>query len=143
MSLNLSEINEGAIQEKFDYEMDQVFANILDKNTEATKKRQVTLTIDVMPDKKREQVTITCVSKSKLVPREETETKVLFGRNENTGRIEAAELKSGARGQMFMDPDDLKVKTDVGQPVDELEKPEQESEPEKKEVIDFQKRQSN
>lgn len=139
MKLNLSEINDGAIQEKFDYEMEQVFANILDKNTEATKKRQVTLTIDVVPDKKREQVTITCISESKLVPREETETKVLFGRNENTGHIEAAELKSGARGQMFMDPDDLKVKTDTGQPVDELEKPE----PETKEVIDFQKRQSN
>lgn len=139
MDLNLSKINDGAIQEKFDYEMEQVFANILDKNTDVTKKRQVTLTIDVVSDKDREMVTIACTSKSKLVPREETETKILFGRNENTGHIEAAELKSGARGQMFMDPDDLQVKTDTGQPVDELEKPE----PEAKEILDFQKRKSN
>lgn len=140
INLNLSELNDGAIQEKFDYEMEQVFENILDMNTNPTKKRQVTLIIDVAPDKDREMVTFSCKSKSKLVPREETETKVLFGRNRDTGYIEAAELKSGVRGQMFMDPDDLKVKTDTGQPADEIEK---EEATDTSEVIDFKRRQNN
>lgn len=89
INLKLSEINDGAIQEKFNFEMNQVFENILDLNTEATKKRTVTLTIDVTADKNRELVQISCKSKSKLISREETETKILFGRNPQTGYIEA------------------------------------------------------
>lgn len=138
MDLDLSKINDGAIQEKFDHEMEKVFENILDRNTDYSKKRQVTLVIDVTSDKDRELVTIACTSKSKLIPRDETETKILFGRNDSTGYIEAAELKSGARGQMFMDPDDLQVKTDVGQSVEEIEKQEAK---EQTEVVDFQKKQ--
>ena len=65
---------------------------------------------------------LACKSKSKLVPRDENETKVLFGRNAETGYIEANELKSGARGQMYMDPEDLKVKTDTGESVEDIEK---------------------
>ncbi|MGM0237467.1 hypothetical protein [Enterococcus sp. AZ103] len=137
ISLNLSEINECAAQEKFEYEMEKVFENILDKNTEATKKRTVTLTVDVIPDKDRELVVLNISSKSKLVPRDETSTKILFGRNSGSGFIEASELVSGARGQLFMDPDDLKIKTDVGESVDEIE------EQEKNEVIDFKKRRNN
>lgn len=138
IDLNLNKINEGAIQEKFEYEMEQVFENILDLNTDPTKKRAVTLTIEIAADKNRELVVMTCKSKSKLIPRDESETKVLFGRNADTGYIEANELKSGARGQMYMDPEDLKVKTDTGQPVDEIETVELQ-----KEVIDFRKKVSN
>ena len=56
------------------------------------------------------------------MPRDENETKVLFGRNAETGYIEANELKSGTRGQMYIDPEDLKVKTDTGESVEDIEK---------------------
>lgn len=137
IDLNLSTLNEGALQEKFEYEMQNVMENILDKNTDPTKKRSVTLKIDVIPDKERELLVLSCSSQSKIVPREETTTKVLFGRNDQTGYLEAAELKSGARGQMFIDTDDMTVKTDTGQPVEELEKSE------KPEIVDFKKRKTN
>ncbi|MEB6147372.1 hypothetical protein [Enterococcus casseliflavus] len=136
LDLDLSKIDEGAVQEKFEHEMEKVIENILDRNTNPTKKRSITITIDVLPSKDRDMFVLATQTKSKLVPREETETKVLFGRNEDTGMLEAAELKSNARGQMFIDPDDLKVKTDTGQPVEELEKKENE-------IVDFRKRQSN
>lgn len=136
IDLDLSKIDDGAVQEKFAHEMEKVLENILDRNTDPTKKRSVTLTIDILPNKDRDMLVLASQCKSKLVPREETETKVLFGRNSDTGKLEAAELKSNARGQLFMDPDDLQIKTDTGQPVDELE--ENENKP-----IDFRKHQTN
>ncbi|AMG48622.1 hypothetical protein AL523_01920 [Enterococcus gallinarum] len=136
IDLDLSKIDDGAVQEKFAHEMEKALENILDRNTDPTKKRSVTITIDIIPNKDRDMFILASQCKSKLVPREETETKVLFGRNSDTGKLEAAELKSNARGQLFMDPDDLQIKTDTGQPVDELE--ENENKP-----IDFRKHQTN
>lgn len=136
IDLDLSKIDDGAVQEKFAHEMEKALENILDRNTDPTKKRSVTITIDIIPNKNRDMFILASQCKSKLVPREETETKVLFGRNSDTGKLEAAELKSNARGQLFMDPDDLQIKTDTGQPVDELE--ENENKP-----IDFRKHQTN
>ncbi|WP_445448788.1 hypothetical protein [Enterococcus faecalis] len=141
INLNLAEINEGAMQEQFDHEMEQVMENILDLNTDPTKKRLVTLTVEVVADKNRELLTMVCKSKSKLVPRDESETKVLFGRNIDTGHIEANELKSGARGQMYMDPEDLQVKTDTGESVEEIEQQEQAKK--EIEVIDFRQKATN
>lgn len=136
IDLDLSKIDDGAVQGKFAHEMEKVLENILDRNTDPTKKRSVTITVDIIPNKDRDMLILASQCKSKLVPREETETKVLFGRNLDTGKLEAAELKSNARGQLFMDPDDLQIKTDTGQPVDELE--ENENKP-----IDFRKHQTN
>lgn len=136
IDLNLSTIDDGAIQEKFEHEMAKVLENVLDRNTEPTKKRTITLTIEVISNKDRDMFVLSTKSNSKLVPREETETKVLFGRNQDTGQIEAGELKSSARGQLFMDPDDLQVKTDTGQPVEEIERRESG-------IVDFQKQQIN
>lgn len=136
IDLDLSKIDGGAVQEKFAHEMEKVLENVLDRNTDPTKKRSVTITVDIIPNKDRDMLILASQCKSKLVPREETETKVLFGRNSDTGKLEAAELKSNARGQLFMDPDDLQIKTDTGQPVDELE--ENENKP-----IDFRNHQTN
>jgi hypothetical protein len=136
IDLDLSKIDGGAVQEKFAHEMEKALENILDRNTDPTKKRSVTITVDIIPNKDRDMFILASQCKSKLVPREETETKVLFGRNSDTGKLEAAELKSNARGQLFMDPDDLQIKTDTGQPVEEIEEKENE-------IVDFRKRQSN
>lgn len=129
IDLNLARLGDGSVQEKFDYEMEQVMRNVLDPNTDAEKKRQIVLTIDIEPDEEREMLFVSVSSKSKLVPRKSASTKILFGRGDN-GKIEAAELKSGVRGQTYFDPDDGKVKTDTGQDIDDVEKQE-------KEVIDF------
>lgn len=51
-------------------------------------------------------------------------------------------MKSGARGQMYMDPEDLKVKTDTGESVEDIEKEQKESAT-KQEVIDFRKKVTN
>ena len=45
---------------------------------------------------------------------------MMAGRNDS-GYIQAAELKSNAPGQMFFDANDSTLKTDIGVPVEEIE----------------------
>lgn len=116
----LSEINEGALQEQFNHVMHAVVENILDPNTDATKKRQITITLDIKPNEYREDFVMNAVVKSKLVPRDEVTSRVLIGRDEK-GKLVANELKSGQRGQTYFDPEDSELKDDQGTPITELE----------------------
>lgn len=132
INFNLSEIANGGAQEKFSRELKRVCANILDENTDPTAKRGITLTIGFTPNDSRDAVSIVASVKSKLAPQKGVSTTMLLGQNEDTGMIEANELKSGAKGQTYFDPNDSTLKTDTGKPVDEVEK--QDS----KKVIDLQ-----
>lgn len=131
INLNLSEMAEGGIQEKLDLELQKVLDNIQDLNTEAGAKRKITLTLEFKPDDNREIIATTSAFKTTLAPTVGVATTILTGRNENTGMIEASELKSRVKGQMYMDPEDSVVKTDTGVPVEQLEKESQ--------VLDLQK----
>lgn len=50
IDLQLSELANGAIQEKLNGELEKVFANIHDPNTPATAKRGVTIKLEFKPD---------------------------------------------------------------------------------------------
>lgn len=115
VELNLSQISDGGLQEKFDREIQQVFANVQDLNTEATKKRKVVVTIEFIPDDSRETVNLNSSIKTTLAPQVAVSSTMLTG-IDNQGRIVAKELKSGLKGQMFLDPDDnFEIKTDTGE----------------------------
>lgn len=58
----------GAIQERADYEMSRIMANILDANTSAKAKRKLTITLELKPDDDRQTITVSCVAKSTLAP---------------------------------------------------------------------------
>ncbi|MGY3766817.1 replication terminator protein [Vagococcus vulneris] len=135
IDLDLSSIASGGLQEKIDLEMDKVFQNIQDPNTKATAKRKVMITIDLTPDDNREVVSMTSFVKSTLAPLTDVATTILTGKNLDTGQVEARELKSSAKGQTYIDPDDLQAKTDTGEPIDVIEK-----EMENQQVIDLQKK---
>lgn len=117
----LSELNEGALQERFDFELEQVTKNILDPNTDPDKKRKITIDITVLSDEYREDMVFDCQIKSKLAPRENISSRVLIGKNAK-GEVVTNELKSGQRGQMYFDPEDSELKDDKGTPVTEIEK---------------------
>ena len=51
--MQLSEINNGALQEVFDYEFDKVLKNIRDINTDPKAKRKVTIEMTISPNEKR------------------------------------------------------------------------------------------
>lgn len=132
IELQLSELANGAIQEKLDGELKKLFNNIQDPNTDAEAKRGLTIKLEFKPDEKRQVVSLKSDITLKLTPVTGVLTTVLTGRDLNTGQIEARELKSEVPGQTYIDIDDGKQKTDTGRPVEELEQSNQ--------IIDLQKR---
>lgn len=120
INLNLSEVADGALQEKFEREFKKVVENIEDYNTDADKKRKITLTLTIVAsDASRDMVIINAEAKSTLAPDMPVGTKVLVGLNDDKQPV-ASELKSGTKGQTYM-ADDGKLKTDTGEDVDDVE----------------------
>lgn len=131
IDFNIAELQEGAIQEKIEKEVERIMSNILDLDTDATKKRKLTIAIDFTPDENRQVISLDAQVKSALAPQVSVATTMLAGRNMDTGFIEARELNSGTPGQTFIG-DDGELKTDVGDPIDDEGK-----------IIDWKKRSTN
>lgn len=129
INFDLSKIADGGLQEKVDRALAKVTKNILDPNTEAKKKRKVTINITLGPNDNRDSVDVVTEVRTSLAPDVGISTTLLVG--EDDGKPVAAELKSGAVGQTYIDPDDSRLKTDTGEPVEEVEK-------KNSKVIDFQ-----
>ncbi|HIY91564.1 MAG TPA: replication terminator protein [Candidatus Companilactobacillus pullicola] len=141
INFNLSEIAEGAVQAKFAKEVEKVCKNILDLNTDATKKRKITISLTYIPNDQRNSVDVVVETKSTLAPQVGTSTTMLLDRDLNTGYMAANELKSKIPGQTYIDIEDGKPKTDIGEPVDEVEskKETKKNSEDKKNIIDLQK----
>ncbi|WP_436801860.1 hypothetical protein [Streptococcus dysgalactiae] len=134
IGLDLSHIAEGGLQEKLDSELEQVFDNILDLNTEAKTKRKITITLTMSSNEERTVVDTIMEVKSKLAPQNGVATTILVGRDYDTGQVHANELKSTVPGQMYFD-ENGEILTDIGQPVEEIEQQQT-----KQDVIDFNKK---
>lgn len=134
IGLDLTHIAEGGLQEKLDNELEKVFDNILDLNTEAKAKRKITIELIMSSNEERTVVDTTMTVKSKLAPQNGVATTILVGRDYDTGQVHANELKSTVPGQMYFD-ENGEILTDVGQPVEEIEQQQT-----KQDVIDFNKK---
>ncbi|MGM0182207.1 hypothetical protein IGK74_001127 [Enterococcus sp. AZ150] len=115
----LSSLAEGALQERFNYELAKVAANCMDVNTDSKKKRKITINISVTTDDLRQDIYLDFETKSTLAPRENVGTRVLI--DQSGDEIYANELLTNQRGQMFFDPKDATLKDDKGTPVEEIE----------------------
>lgn len=109
---NLSEMSNGAVNERFNYELQKVVENICDPNTDPKKKRKITLTMVIEPDAKREQAHISIETKTTLAPAQPDLTTLIIGVDKN-GQQTARELKSGIKGQTFIDEEN-DISDDVG-----------------------------
>ncbi|MEC2439332.1 replication terminator protein, partial [Bacillus cereus] len=113
-----------------------------DLNTDPKKARKIVLTLSFAGDKKRDVWNCQVQATSKLAPTEAVESKILLDMDQN-GNLVGQELASGIQGQFYMDLQG-DVKTDVGQPVEEVEEKEQNQAAEKQTVvIDYMKSKSN
>lgn len=131
IKLDLSAIGAGGLQEKVDKELEKVFDNILDPNTDIKVARKLVITLTMKSDETREVVATTMDVKSTLAPQTGVATTVLVGQKD--GKVYANELKSAMPGQTYFD-DQAVLRTDIGQPIEELEKGINED------VIDFNKK---
>ncbi|ANQ88237.1 TPA: hypothetical protein I1462_000397 [Staphylococcus pseudintermedius] len=119
-NVKLSELGQGALQELFESELEKVIENINDINTDPTKKRKITMTIDIKSDEYREIIFADAKVKSNLVSMDSTGIKLFNIVDENGERV-VNELRSGAKGQAFID-DDGSIKNDDGSDIDEKSK---------------------
>ena len=135
IGLDLSHIAEGGLQEKLDNELEKVFDNILDLNTDAKAKRKITITLTMSSNEERTVVDTVMDVKAKLAPQNAVATTILVGRDFDTGHVHANELKSTVPGQMYFD-ENGEILTDIGQPVAEIEQ----QQATKPDIIDFNKK---
>ncbi|HDU0722991.1 TPA: hypothetical protein REO55_000224 [Staphylococcus pseudintermedius] len=119
-NVKLSELGQGALQELFESELEKVIENINDINTDPTKKRKITMTIDIKSDEYREIIFADVKVKSNLVSMDSTGIK-LFNIVDKNGERVVNELRSGAKGQAFID-DDGSIKNDDGSDIEETSK---------------------
>ena len=136
IELNLSKLANGAIQEKLDGELKKLFENIHDPNTSPVAKRAITIKLEFKPDENRQVVSMTSDFSLKLAPVDGVNTTVLTGKDLNTGQIEAHELQSSVPGQTYKDTETGETKTDIGEPIDVIEK----EEARQQQIIDLQKK---
>lgn len=120
INLPIESLANGAVQEKLNVELEKVFKNIADVNTKSNAKRSVTVKLDFSPNDERDKVDLTVQLKTTLAPVTDVNTLVLT--EEMDGKVYANELKSGAKGQTYIDPDDATLKTDIGEPIEEVER---------------------
>ena len=134
ISISIDQLANGAVAERINAEMNKIADNILDFNTEAKKKRKLTITVEYLPNETRRIVATSIDVKSTLVGHSKAETEIMIERDFNTGMIHANELLSGVPGQMFIDKDG-EVRTDIGERVEDIE--------DESNIVDYNKRKSN
>ncbi|MEH7342732.1 replication terminator protein [Bacillus sp. JJ1532] len=111
--IDLNTFADGALAERANVELQKILENIADPNTDATKKRKLTLTITLSADDKRDVVLSTVVAKSVLAPAKQIEAKFIMDMD-SRGNITGAELKSGIKGQTYIDMETGEIQDDRG-----------------------------
>lgn len=140
IELNLSQLANGAIQQKLDGELEKIFENIHDPNTKSKDKRAITIKLEFSPDENRQVINLNSSFSTKLAPVRDFDTTILSAKNFEDGSVAARELKSTAPGQTYIDPTDGQPKTDVGTPIDVIEKEEAAQKEQANQIINLQQK---
>lgn len=122
-NIKLSDFAGGAVDERFNIELEEVLKNINDLNTDPSKKRKITITVTMTGNDERNLSSVLVEAKTVLVPAMGISSTLLLDHDEK-GKPVAAELKSGIPGQSFIS-EQGEVLDDKGQAVlsdEEIEK---------------------
>lgn len=114
--MTLASMCDGGVQERIDRALMKISDNILDPNTEAKKKRTLTLTITFIPDEDdREDVSLEVQTNMKLAPEIGLKTQLFINKDLANGMVSLTEHAKGQiKGQLTLD--DMGMSTD---PVEE------------------------
>jgi hypothetical protein len=102
MEINIQNLAGGAVAERIEHELKRIFENIKDPNTDAKKVRKLALNLTFQADEKRDLANLSFQAKPTLAPAKSIETKIIMD-YDNNGRVTGAELKSGMKGQTYID----------------------------------------
>ena len=98
----LDELMDGALTERFNYEMARVLQNVFDVNTKAKSKRQIQIVVDITPNERRDAADFRVDVRSKLAPVEPVAQTVMIYQDDE-GNVTATELTGQVPGQMDME----------------------------------------
>ena len=103
--MTMATICSGAVQEKVDRALRAVADNILDPNTDARKKRSITLKITFVPNEDdREDITVLVDVTKSLAPDAGVKTQLFVAKDLETGAITVQEHQRGEiKGQLSFD----------------------------------------
>lgn len=98
--MNFNEIAMGALAEKLNMSSEEVVKNLLDPNTDFKKTRKLTITMKFKTDDTRELSSMEVETKTSLAPTMPVSTKMLIGRDIDTGQVVAKEWNNQIKGQV-------------------------------------------
>lgn len=98
----LDELMDGALTERFNYEMERVLQNVFDANTKAKAKRQIQIVVDITPNERRDAADFRVDVRSKLAPVEPVAQTVMIYQDDE-GNVTATELTAQVPGQIDME----------------------------------------
>lgn len=114
--IDFSTLAKGALDEKLNAALKDVIENLLDPNTDHKTKRKIVVDMKFTTDDTRELAGIEVSTKVSLAPSMPVATKMLIGRDFNTGQIVAKECDNQILGQV--EATDVIEKTDANKIVD-------------------------
>jgi hypothetical protein len=117
MTVDLNDFANGALAERFNYELQKLLENIADPNTDFKVKRKMDIKLTLETNEERELASVNIQVKSTPAPRKNIGSAIMLDRDE-TGKTVGAELKSGIKGQTYWDAEDGDLKSDTGGVID-------------------------
>jgi uncharacterized protein YuzE len=119
-SINLSSFADGAVSERFNIELLKVLENISDPNTDPKKSRKLQLNITLKGNENRDIASVGIQAKTTLAPAKDIESNIVLDYDSN-GKVIGSELKSGIKGQTYVN-EDGEVVDDKGNDIVEYQK---------------------
>lgn len=136
-NISLDRMCGGALAKRLNQALAEVARNIQDPNTDAEKKRKITITLTMTPDKNRGMVKTAIDTKVSTVPAEGVETTLLMGKDLKTGKVDVTEYGTASpvsAPQDHVEVNGKQVNPETGEILNQ--QPDQESE----KVLDFRKK---
>lgn len=99
---SLDQVMDGAVNERFKRELDKVWGNIFDPNTNPEQKHSVTLTFTFKPNQNRDAASMSFDVKSKLAPPVPVQQTVLMYQRDD-GSVIVTERTDQIPGQIDME----------------------------------------
>lgn len=134
--MTLASMCDGGVQERIDRALLKISENILDPNTEAKKKRTLTVTISLTPNEDdREDVSVEVSTSVKLAPEVGLKTQFFINKDLRSGMVSLTEHAKGQiKGQLTLD--DMGMSMEETPPHNEASAEELGCDPETGEVIE-------
>lgn len=116
--MTLASMCDGGVQERIDRALMKISDNILDPNTEAKKKRTLTVQISFVPNEDdREDVTVDVSTNVKLAPEISLKTQLFINKDLKSGMINLTEHAKGQiKGQLTLDDMGMAMKEEPKTP---------------------------